>query len=135
MRRLHDKGRQVKYLYRVEYNGQNLWLVSIGAGYTWHVSKRFLDKNYPDKYASRLAALLWRNEQLERLKPQLDKHMSKGWNEYYKANGIYEYLYIAGSVTKNKQRRTKTVSVNKYGYEEAVKKILEWREYTINNFK
>jgi len=118
----------MKYICRVDRERHHCWKVGIAGKQDWGVTKDFFDRKCGGKDKSLDMAIKWRDKQLELLKNRLAEYVPKGWRETWYTRGGRSYLYIVTSYTKKYKKKIKRFSVNKYGYDEAVRLALEWRK-------
>lgn len=131
----------LKYITRIDSGHTRCWWVRIGYSIEERVHKSFPDRRYGNRAKSFQAAKKWRDKELKRLRPLMDKaynldvngqrHWGEGISENWscKENG-WCYLGIMASYWDNRKGRQlhKHFSVNKYGYDEAVKLAKQWRK-------
>jgi len=129
----------MKYITRVDREYHHCWRVSICPKQKWGARKSFFDQKYHGKYNALKQAKQWRDKQVKLLKKHILTLMwsrGKGYHEEWvtKENGI-SYLYISTQFAHNKIIKRKKFSVNKYGYDEAVRLAKTWRKEQVMNLK
>lgn len=139
------RGRKtLKYITRIDSGTTHCWWVRIGYIIEERVHKSFPDKRYGNRAKAFEAAKKWRDKELKRLRPLMDiaynldvnkqRHWGEGISESWSApkNG-WRYLNICGSYWDGRRNKqiNKCFSVNKYGYDEAVKLAKQWRKLKI----
>ena len=129
----------MKYISRIDSGCSHCYIVRVGYKIPEATHKTFSDGVYGGKRKALKAARAYRNKELKRLKPTLDKrygydtnnqrHWGKGVNETWDRKGDWEYLYITATYWDGRKKKQlhKVFSVNKYGYELAWKLAAQWR--------
>lgn len=130
----------MKYITRIDHKNTHCYWVRIGFEIKEKVQKSFPDQRYGGAIKAYKEAVKWRNAQLKILKPKMEKaynydtngqrHWGEGVKEAWDRKGEWEYLHIRARYydSKRKKQLTKSFSVNKYGYDKAVKLAKQWRK-------
>ena len=134
----------MRYIVRVDSGSTHCYHVRIGYQIDCKVNKSFADRKCGGKAKALKLAKQWRDQQLKELLPIManrykydingQRHWGNGWDENWtnKSNG-WSYLNIKARYydSKNNKQLTKTFSVNKYGYDKAVKLAKQWRKLKV----
>ena len=124
-----------KYVYRIDSKYHHCWAVGIGAKESWGVTKSFFDAKCGGEGVAYKRALQYRDDQVKLLKSHLDGYASKGWREEWRDKENWSYLYIVASFGRNYKSNTKKFSVNKYGYDEAIRLAEKWHKNEVYSQK
>lgn len=124
----------MRYISRVDRRGHHFWQVDIQPKKEWGVSKNFFDGKYGGTRSALIKAKLYRDSQAKLLKEHLQEswlYRQRGWHEEWRRKRNYEYLYITAQYKKDGLKQRKSFSVNKYGYDEAIKLAIAWKKKAI----
>lgn len=129
----------MKYIYRIDHGNQHCYQVIVGRGLKQKKSKAFFDGVYNGKRNALKQAKIYRDNAVKELAPLMElrkrslRTYGKNISEYWHTTGAWQYLNIKATFydAKKKKQLAKSFSVNKYGYNEAVKLALEWKREQI----
>jgi len=126
----------MKYIYRIDSGLTHCYTVEVGRNTPYRMYRSFADGVHNGKRKALKAAKIYRDNAVKKVGHLIEKRKQRtrtyGKNiaEYWHKMGEWQYLYVRATYydKKKKKQLSKTLSVLKLGYIEAMKLAKQWRK-------